>query len=161
MNCSECVFFLDFHAIRITEVTIPKWIQNGTEKRAVLDCSYEAAPDESNVTVKWFFRKFRGNLENSKVEQLVYEWVPMYNFRYVNSALQGHFDWDYVLNGMYNESSEGGLELSNVRSGTDGQEFRALPVKRPNLDHSGVYTCQVTSNRGRDSKSQKLLVFGE
>ena len=125
----------------------------------VLDCEYSSSKHlDKNITLKWYFQTFQdlnindysnnGQSKPSKPNErdLVYEWIPRFNFRYVSTNFQQHFDWDF----HFNSTGE-----------HNGQAFRALPLLRPLVDHSGRYTCQVSSTMGVEEKTEDMLVFGE
>ena len=151
----------DAITIKITELSVPKWIQNGTEARVVLDCEYSASKHlDKNITLKWYFQTFQdlnnnidyanngqhGQPSKPSERDLVYEWIPRFNFRYVATNFQQHFDWDF----HFNSTGE-----------HNGQAFRALPLLKPLVDHSGRYTCQVSSTVGVEEKTEDMLVFGK
>ena len=74
------------NAAKISSLIVPKWIENGTEDRVILDCDYSiddrGSNREQNLTVKWFFHDRR---------ELIYEWIPRLDFRYVSGRLQGNY----------------------------------------------------------------------
>lgn len=138
---------------------MPKWLENGTEDQVILDCDYAIEPTEKNVTIKWFF--------NSKNE-LIYEWIPDLDFRYVSGRLQGitdihraavdiiqrslragRFDWDFQMN--FTDAAD------DVRL----HKYRALAIRRPTCDLTGRYICQVVSSHGDDAEEATMVIYGE
>lgn len=131
---------------------MPKWIQNGTEEQVVLDCDFDVDSSfEKNITIKWFFQN---------KSELIYEWIPRLDFRYVSGRLQGKFDWDFQLNRSHGQSQN---QNSNLDDGewSSRNKFRALAIKRPTTELSGRYICQVMSTSGDDSEEAAMLVYGE
>ncbi|KAI1282076.1 hypothetical protein HDE_13003 [Halotydeus destructor] len=131
-------------AIKITSLDIPKWIESGTEDRAVLDCDYDLSERETfNLTIKWFY--------HDKTE-LIYEWIPRLDFRYVSSRLHHRFDWDYTHNRTkYSDSFD--------RIDNRWHKYRSLVIKRPTNELSGRYVCQVISSLGDDSEDAIMTIF--
>lgn len=123
--------------VKITSLLVPKWVQNGTEEQVVLDCGFTVdKAREKNLTIKWYF---------SDASELIYEWIPRLDFRYVSGRLQGRFNWDFVAN----------------VSDPELNRFRAIPIKRPTSDLSGRYICQVLSSLGDDSEEAQMTIYGE
>lgn len=123
---------------KITSMIIPKWVQNGTEDQIILDCDYDLDLElDQNLTIKWYF--------NDRNE-LIYEWIPRLDFRYVSGRLQGKFNWDFSI-----------ITSTNAAY----KKYRALALKNPTTDLSGKYICQVVSATGVDSEEASMIIFGE
>lgn len=124
---------------RITSLIIPKWVQNGTEDQVILDCDYDFDPElDQNLTIKWYF--------NERTE-LIYEWIPRLDFRYVSGKLQGKFNWDFSIFSLSKNSSF--------------KKYRALAIKNPTTELTGRYICQVVSALGDDSEEESMIVYGK
>lgn len=117
---------------------IPKWVQNGTEEQIILDCDYDLDLDlDRNLTIKWYFQDRK---------ELIYEWIPRLDFRYVSGRLQGKFNWDFSIQAS---------KFSSYK------KYRALALKNPTTDLSGKYICQVVSATGDDAEEASMIIFGE
>lgn len=122
---------------------MPKWIENGTEEQVVLDCDYSLDIDrERNLTIKWFFQS------NS---ELIYEWIPRLDFRYVSGRLQGRFNWDYALN----------VSSEHDKNAIKWHRYRSLAIRRPTTELSGRYICQVITSKGDDAEEADMTIYGE
>ncbi|GIY97620.1 hypothetical protein CEXT_551201 [Caerostris extrusa] len=44
------------NSVEIRRLSVPRWIQNGTEDAVVLDCEYVYTENDFRLVVKWFFR---------------------------------------------------------------------------------------------------------
>ncbi|KAG0431414.1 hypothetical protein HPB47_021811, partial [Ixodes persulcatus] len=42
------------YCVHILHLSVPKWVENGTEDSVVLDCVYSVAQDDQQLVVKWF-----------------------------------------------------------------------------------------------------------
>lgn len=141
------IYFCDTHSIKpvtgcsgakITSMLVPKWVQNGTEEQIILDCDYDVdLSRDKNLTIKWYFR--------DKTE-LIYEWIPRLDFRYVSGRLQGRFNWDFVLNTSHMPSLK---------------KYRAIAIRKPTTEMSGRYICQVLSTAGDDSEEATMVIYGK
>ncbi|CAN7988018.1 unnamed protein product [Ixodes hexagonus] len=123
--------------IRITRLNVPRFVKNGTVESVVLDCEYELssdAGDRQGLVVKWY-------LDNDPVP--LYQWIPEISVgRHVGPKLRNRLDLFFT-----------------VPDGTDLNKFRALKLLRPTTELSGLYTCQVSSLIGQDSRSGNMTVF--
>lgn len=122
--------------IRITRLSVPNFVKNGTES-VVLDCEYELDSDPTDrqgLVVKWF-------LDDDPVP--LYQWIPEISVgRHVGPKLRNRLDLFY-----------------SVPNGTDLNKFRALKIVRPTTELSGIYTCQVSSLVGQESRSGNMTVY--
>ncbi|XP_054724427.1 uncharacterized protein LOC129234417 [Uloborus diversus] len=125
--------FLGTQSVEIRRLSVPRWIQNGTEESVVLDCEYTYNENDLRLVVKWFFDE---NLEP------VYQWIPELNKRHISGVLRERLDLNFTVNtaDMYSR-------------------FRALRIRRPSIELSGKYTCLVASLAGQDSREQIMTVF--
>lgn len=121
------------HCVEIRRLSVPRWVQNGTEDSVVLDCEYVYNENDFRLVVKWFFED---NLEP------VYQWIPELNRRHTSGVLKDRLDMDFTVN------------TADAYS-----RFRALRIPRPSTELSGKYTCLVTSLAGQDSREQIMTVF--
>ncbi|RWS31597.1 uncharacterized protein B4U80_01652 [Leptotrombidium deliense] len=121
---------------KITSLSVPKWVQNGTEEQIVLDCSYSLSKlEEKNFVLKWYFGKNRS--------EVIYHWIPDLDFRFVNGRIQRRFIWDYCVNTTNDKINK----------------FRAIAIKRPTTEQNGLYTCEVSSDQGTDSKEAEMIIY--
>ncbi|GBM56044.1 hypothetical protein AVEN_34741-1 [Araneus ventricosus] len=123
------------NSVEIRRLSVPRWIQNGTEDSVVLDCEYVYNENDLRLVVKWFFED---NLEP------VYQWIPELNNRHTSGILKNRLDLDFAVNTADTYS-----------------RFRALKIQKPSTELSGKYTCLVTSLAGQDSREQVMTVFGK
>ncbi|CAL1262413.1 unnamed protein product [Larinioides sclopetarius] len=121
------------NSVEIRRLSVPRWIQNGTEDSVVLDCEYVYNENDLRLVVKWFFED---NLEP------VYQWIPELNNRHTSGILKNRLDLDFAVN------------TADAYS-----RFRALRIQKPSTELSGKYTCLVTSLAGQDSREQVMTVF--
>ncbi|KAG8201663.1 hypothetical protein JTE90_012729 [Oedothorax gibbosus] len=120
-------------AVEIKRLSVPRWIENGTEASVTLDCEYVYNQNDIRLVVKWFFDD---NLEP------VYQWIPELGMRHTSGILHGRLDLNYSVNTVDAYS-----------------KYRALKISRPSTELSGKYTCLVTSLAGQDSRAQLMTVF--
>lgn len=120
-------------SLHILHLSVPKWVQNGTEDSVVLDCVYNANREDEHLVIKWFL---------NDDPQPIYQWIPELNKRFVSSRLKDRINLDY--------------SLSNGNSFT---KFRALNLVRPTTELSGRYSCHVMSLAGQDSESKLMTVY--
>ncbi|GFU20424.1 uncharacterized protein TNCV_2521901 [Trichonephila clavipes] len=123
------------NAVEIRRLSVPRWIQNGTEDFVVLDCEYVYNENDIRLVVKWFFEDYL---------EPVYQWIPELNNRYTSGVLRNRLDLDFAVN------------TKDAYS-----RFRALRIQKPSTELSGKYTCLVTSLAGQDSREQVMTVFGK
>ncbi|KAG8201667.1 hypothetical protein JTE90_012733 [Oedothorax gibbosus] len=121
------------HSVEIRRLSVPRWIQNGTEESVVLDCEYAYNENDLRLVVKWFFD------ENTEP---VYQWIPELSNRHVSGVLKNRLDTDFAVN------------TADFYS-----RYRAIRIRRPSTELSGKYTCLVTSLAGQDSREQVMTVF--
>ncbi|XP_076371703.1 uncharacterized protein LOC143257202 isoform X2 [Tachypleus tridentatus] len=119
--------------LRITEVSIPKWLENGTKESVVLDCKYSYEVDDKNLVVKWF-------LDNDP--EPIYQWITELDLRQPSYRLQGRINMSYT-----------------VSPSTNLTRYRALNIIRPTTDLSGKYTCNVASLASEDSEEHRMTIY--
>ncbi|KAF2365704.1 Immunoglobulin-like domain [Trinorchestia longiramus] len=118
---------------KISRIQGPSAILNGSVPLLVLDCQYDASRyDTQGLTVKWYLKNRMGDL--------VYQWIP-------NTAPQ---DLSIL---------KGRLDLSYRVSNHSDEMYRALAIKRPTTEHSGEYTCVVSTFHGDDHKTKTVIVY--
>ncbi|GFY45921.1 ig-like domain-containing protein [Trichonephila inaurata madagascariensis] len=129
-----CIFFISVcFGVEIRRLSVPRWVENGTEKSVTLDCDYIYNENDIRLVVKWFFEE---NLEP------VYQWIPELGTRHTSGILRDRLDLNYTVNTVDAYS-----------------RYRALKISQPSTELSGKYTCLVTSLAGQDSKAQLMTVF--
>ena len=121
--------------VRISSLSVPGSVENGTSDSVVLDCIYEYSDEDQQLVVKWFFN------QDTKP---IYQWIPDLNKRsYSKSRFEGHINRHFeVTNDAYTR-------------------YRALNILRPTTEMTGTYSCSVTSLQGQDSRSADMVVYGE
>ncbi|XP_064469220.1 uncharacterized protein LOC135383849 [Ornithodoros turicata] len=117
--------------VAIWKLSVPRWVQNGTDDPVLLDCEYVYNENDVRLVVKWFF--------NDMLEP-VYQWIPELNTRHTSGILTGRLDDSFRVN-------------------TQDSQYRALKIIRPTTELSGRYTCVVSSLAGHDSKEQSMMVY--
>ncbi|XP_022251891.1 uncharacterized protein LOC111087890 [Limulus polyphemus] len=120
-------------AVKIRRLSVPRWVENGTERPITLDCEYLYTHNDLHLVVKWFY--------NNEVKP-VYQWIPALSTRYVSGFLQGRLDDTFVAEPMDSYS-----------------RYRALRIIKPTIDMTGTYTCVVTSLANQDSREQGMVVY--
>ncbi|KAG0413010.1 hypothetical protein HPB47_009846 [Ixodes persulcatus] len=120
--------------VAIWKLSVPRWVQNGTEDPVLLDCEYVYNENDVRLVVKWFF--------NDMLEP-VYQWIPELNARQTSGILSGRLDDSFKV------------------GGPKDSQYRALRIIRPTTELSGRYTCVVSSMAGHDSREQSMMVYGE
>ncbi|XP_050033378.1 uncharacterized protein [Dermacentor andersoni] len=141
MRCHPCGLFLlvlfslrgSCLAVIIRRLSVPRWVRNGTETPAVLDCEYVYNENDLKLVVKWFF--------NDGPEP-VYQWIPEMRVREAFGVLQGRLD-----------------DTFSVNSRDAYSQYRAIRILRPTWELSGKYTCVVASLAGQDARHQDMTVF--
>ncbi|XP_076329134.1 selection and upkeep of intraepithelial T-cells protein 7-like isoform X2 [Tachypleus tridentatus] len=120
-------------AVKIRRLSVPRWVENGTERPITLDCEYLYTHNDLHLVVKWFY--------NNEVKP-VYQWIPALSTRYVSGFLQGRLDDTFVAEPLDTYS-----------------RYRALRIIKPTIDMTGTYTCVVTSLANQDSREQGMVVY--
>ncbi|KAH7944821.1 hypothetical protein HPB49_000789 [Dermacentor silvarum] len=120
-------------AVTIRRLIVPRWVRNGTDTPAVLDCEYVYNENDLKLVVKWFF--------NDGPEP-VYQWIPEMRVREAFGVLQGRLD-----------------DTFSVSSRDVYSQYRAIRILRPTWELSGKYTCVVTSLAGQDARHQDMTIF--
>ncbi|XP_022258594.1 hemicentin-1-like [Limulus polyphemus] len=120
-------------ALQITRMSVPPWIQSGSQEAVVLDCEYNLTEKDKSMVVKWFL--------NNDPEP-IYQWIPELNSRHVSYRLEGRVNMNYT-----------------VSPSGDYTKYRAIKILRPTIDLSGMYTCTVGSLSGTDSKEKQMIVY--
>ncbi|XP_077563686.1 uncharacterized protein LOC144179269 [Haemaphysalis longicornis] len=118
--------------VAIWKLSVPRWVQNGTEEPILLDCEYVYNEHDVRLVVKWFF--------NDLLEP-VYQWIPELNARQTSGILTGRLDDSFTVGGPRDS------------------QYRALRIIRPTTELSGRYTCVVSSMAGQDSREQSMMVY--
>ncbi|EEC05584.1 conserved hypothetical protein [Ixodes scapularis] len=118
--------------VAIWKLSVPRWVQNGTEDPVLLDCEYVYNENDVRLVVKWFF--------NDMLEP-VYQWIPELNARQTSGILSGRLDDSFKV------------------GGPKDSQYRALRIIRPTTELSGRYTCVVSSMAGHDSREQSMMVY--
>ncbi|XP_054724720.1 uncharacterized protein LOC129234671 isoform X2 [Uloborus diversus] len=119
--------------VEIRRLSVPRWVENGTESYVTLDCEYVYNENDIRLVVKWFFEE---NLEP------IYQWIPELGVRHTSGILRNRLDLNYTVMTMDAYS-----------------KYRALKISQPSTELSGKYTCLVTSLAGQDSRAQLMTVF--
>ncbi|CAN7939159.1 unnamed protein product, partial [Ixodes hexagonus] len=119
--------------VHILHLSVPKWVENGTEDSVVLDCVYSVAKDDQQLVVKWFL---------NDDPQPIYQWIPELDKRHVSHRLRGRLDLDFSL-----------------PSGNSLTKFRALNLVHPTTELGGRYACHVNSLASQDAESKLMTVY--
>lgn len=128
--------FISFLGVEITRLSMPRWVQNGTEDSVVLDCEYNySEQDDKRLVVKWFL---------NDDPQPIYQWIPELGLRAASPRLQGRLNMDYA-----------------VSPSSQHTRYRALNIMRPTTDLSGRYSCHVVSMLSQDAEDQVMVVYGK
>ncbi|XP_054712667.1 uncharacterized protein LOC129222214 [Uloborus diversus] len=120
--------------VEITRLSMPRWVQNGTEDSVVLDCEYNYSEEEDKrLVVKWFL---------NDDPQPIYQWIPELKQRFASPRLQGKLNMAYT-----------------VSPSSQHTMYRALNIVRPTTDLSGRYSCHVVSLFSQDMEEQVMVVY--
>lgn len=134
--CNNYFHFFSFLGVEITRLSMPRWVQNGTEDSVVLDCEYNySEQDDKRLVVKWFL---------NDDPQPIYQWIPELGLRAASPRLQGRLNMDYA-----------------VSPSSQHTRYRALNIMRPTTDLSGRYSCHVVSMLSQDAEDQVMVVYGK
>lgn len=128
----SCLSLQGVRCVAIWKLSVPRWVQNGTEEPVLLDCEYVYNEHDVRLVVKWFF--------NDLLEP-VYQWIPELNSRQTSGILTGRLDDSFTVGGPRDS------------------QYRALRIIRPTTEMSGLYTCVVSSLAGIDSRQQSMMVY--
>ncbi|XP_076367233.1 uncharacterized protein LOC143255444 isoform X2 [Tachypleus tridentatus] len=120
-------------AVEIKRLSVPRWVENGTDVPITLDCEYSYTHNDLRLVVKWYY--------NHQVKP-VYQWIPVLGSRYVSDFLQGRLDETFVADPRDSLS-----------------RYRALRIINPTTDMTGTYTCVVLSLVNQDSREQGMVVY--
>lgn len=127
------VFIQYCTAGRITNLTVPRWVQNGTEDRVLLDCEYEYNQDEEKFILKWYFNDDR---------HAAYQWIPNLNSRSFSNQFGRFADWEHYL-----------------KDADKFNKYRQIILKRPTTEFTGEYKCHVISKWSTDEKTAFMTVY--
>ncbi|XP_043206514.1 uncharacterized protein LOC122372903 isoform X1 [Amphibalanus amphitrite] len=120
--------------VHISRVRMPAVVLNGSLPSVVLDCDYEletADRTAAGLVVKWY---------RDRSPAPVYQWIPGHRPQ-AFGALRGH------------------VNLGHVVSDDPLKVHRAVQIVRPTTQMSGDYTCRVTTWRGVDSATKKMVIY--
>lgn len=123
-------------SVRIRELNVPELVELGTEN-ILLDCDFDYNENEKyQLDIKWYF-----NGEPSPF----FQWVPgqMSKPQIIGERFRDHIDLDHSVHADSYKS------------------HRALLLKKPSLELSGIYTCKVSTFVDEDVKRKKMTVFCE
>lgn len=122
--------------VKIEQLIMPKYVENGTEDSIVLDCIYTYDEEEDrNLVIKWFLNDDR---------EPIYQWIVELDNRHASKRLQGRINMDF-----------------SVSTNDKFIKYRALNILRPTIDLSGKYSCHVISLSSQDSEEAQMIVFGK
>ncbi|XP_015918021.1 uncharacterized protein [Parasteatoda tepidariorum] len=119
--------------VEITRLSMPRWVQNGTEDSVVLDCEYNYSDEDQRLVVKWFL---------NDDPQPIYQWIPELNQRYASEKVKGKLNMDYT-----------------VSPSSQHTRYRALNLMKPTTELSGRYSCHVVSLLSQDAEDQVMVVY--
>jgi len=121
-------------AVVIRELDVPSLVEYGSEN-ILLDCDFDYDENEKvQLDIKWYF--------NSEPTPF-YQWVPekMARPQIIGDKFKTHVDLDHVV---HSDSHK---------------RHRALLLKRPTTELSGVYTCKVSSFISEDIRRKRMTVY--
>ena len=115
-------------------MTVPELVELGTED-ILLDCDFDYNENEKyQLDIKWYF-----NGEPSPF----FQWVPgqMSKPQIIGERFRDLVDIDHSVH-------------------TDSyKSHRALLLKKPSLELSGVYTCKVSTFLDEDIRRKRMIVY--
>lgn len=122
--------------MKIHQIKVPKFVENGTEQSVVLDCIYTLVPgNDSHLVVKWFL--------NDDPEP-IYQWIEQFDSRRVPQRFNGRINLNY-----------------SIPTTDRYQKYRALNLIRPTVDLTGRYSCHILTISSQDSADANMVVFGK
>ena len=122
--------------MKITELSVPSTVLNGSVKSIILDCVYSLdTPNNtaSGLVVKWY---------HNRSPAPIYQWIPGYPPQ-AFGLLRGHVNLGHVI--------------SNDRQ----MRHRAIQLLRPRPELSGEFTCKVSTWSGLDTATKRMTIYGE
>ncbi|CAG9860474.1 unnamed protein product [Phyllotreta striolata] len=128
---SIIVLWSSVYAIKIQQLNVPRLTRLPVEE-LILDCVYVMEEHERSdlLTVKWFF-----NHETNPI----YQWIANYEPR-ENGILKNRLDLQYS-------------PIDSPRC------YRALKIKKVNVELTGNYTCVVSTLDGEDAKTKQMVIL--
>jgi len=123
-------------SVKIRQLTVPSTVEAGSEN-ILLDCDFDYDADERvQLDIKWYF-----NNEPSPF----YTWVPekMSRPQIIGERFRNHVDLDHVVQHVSDSH----------------KKHRALLLKRPTTELSGIYTCKVSTFVSEDVRRKKMTVY--
>ena len=124
-------------SVKIRELSVPSVVELGSEN-ILLDCDFDYDEAEKvQLDIKWYF-----NSEPSPF----YQWVPekMSRPQIIGDKFRKHVDLDFV-----------------VHDRDSHKAHRALLLKKPTTELSGVYTCKVSTFISEDIRRKRMIVYCE
>lgn len=121
-------------AVKIRELSVPEVVELGSEN-ILLDCDFDYDANERvQLDIKWYF-----NNEPTPF----YQWVPekMSRPQIIGDKFQNHVDLDHVV---HHDSHK---------------KHRALLLKKPTTQLSGLYTCKVSTFISEDIRRKRMIVY--
>ncbi|KAG8194009.1 hypothetical protein JTE90_003610 [Oedothorax gibbosus] len=119
-------------SLRITRLTVPSWVQNGSVDSVLLDCEYEySLKEDEKLVVKWF---------HEDDPKPVYQWIPELDTKLFSDKFRL-------------------LEDYEVPSGNAYTRSRAIVIQKPTTEMSGLYKCEVQSLEGSDVMEDNMIVY--
>ncbi|XP_063229954.1 uncharacterized protein LOC134535038 isoform X2 [Bacillus rossius redtenbacheri] len=123
-------------AVKLTAVSFPDAIRNGSVADVVLDCEYSVDEQDRQPgklpVVKWFFN---GD------PQPVYQWIPPDQRPQDLGVLKGRLNLGY--------------RATRDRS----TMHRALQILNPTTELSGEYMCQISTFDDEQTLAKKMIIF--
>jgi len=123
-------------SVKIRQLTVPSTVEAGSEN-ILLDCDFDYDADERvQLDIKWYF-----NNEPSPF----YTWVPekMSRPQIIGERFRNHVDLDHVVQHVSDSH----------------KKHRALLLKRPTTELSGLYTCKVSTFVSEDVSCSAKNIF--
>ncbi|XP_043206522.1 uncharacterized protein LOC122372909 [Amphibalanus amphitrite] len=121
-------------AVKITELSVPSTVLNGSVNSIVLDCLYALeSPNNtaSGLVVKWY---------HNRSPAPVYQWIPGYPPQAFG-----------ILRGRVN--------LGHVISNDPQMRHRAIQLVHPRPELSGEFTCKVSTWSGVDTATKRMTIY--
>ena len=122
-------------AVKIRELSVPEVVELGSEN-ILLDCDFDYdAGERVQLDIKWYF-----NNEPTPF----YQWVPekMSRPQIIGDKFQNHVDLDHEV--LHQDTHK---------------KHRALLLKKPTTQLSGLYTCKVSTFISEDIRRKRMIVY--
>ena len=126
--------FSGIQSVKIRELIVPELVELGSQD-VLLDCDFDYNESEKyQLDIKWYF-----NGEPSPF----FQWVPgqMAKPQIIGERFRDHID---INHSVHKDSYK---------------SHRALLLKNPTIELSGIYTCKVSTFLDEDIRRKRMVIY--